>query len=236
MTTVKDLTLEQLKTMLDMQNATNLIIDKDYRKKDYTYSFAGAIEAVEAMEHHGWKWWKKQQRDLPQLQMELVDIWHFILSEYLIECTCPSYFLNRSIGNPGDKIIFNSTIYEFCNMSTLDKLKVFAAKAFVDCHSVPLFFSILKDCYMTPQDLFKMYVGKNVLNKFRQDHGYKTGDYIKIWNGQEDNEHLFKFISVLDPQSKDFSKFLYEMLSKYYKNMIRSIQHEEECYINRGKS
>ena len=35
--------------------------------------------------------------------------------------------------------------------------------------------------------LYKLYVGKNILNKFRQDHGYKDGSYIKIWNGEEDN-------------------------------------------------
>ena len=28
---------------------------------------------------------------------------------------------------------------------------------------------------------------KNILNKFRQDHGYKDRSYIKIWNGVEDN-------------------------------------------------
>ena len=35
--------------------------------------------------------------------------------------------------------------------------------------------------------LYTLYVGKNILNKFRQDHGYKEGSYIKIWNGEEDN-------------------------------------------------
>jgi hypothetical protein len=35
--------------------------------------------------------------------------------------------------------------------------------------------------------LYKLYVGKNILNQFRQDHGYKEGTYIKIWNGEEDN-------------------------------------------------
>jgi hypothetical protein len=30
-------------------------------------------------------------------------------------------------------------------------------------------------------------MGKNILNQFRQDHGYKEGIYIKVWNGEEDN-------------------------------------------------
>ena len=35
--------------------------------------------------------------------------------------------------------------------------------------------------------LYRLYVGKNVLNQFRQDHGYKEGSYVKEWNGLEDN-------------------------------------------------
>ena len=35
--------------------------------------------------------------------------------------------------------------------------------------------------------LYRLYVGKNILNQFRQDHGYKEGSYIKVWNGEEDN-------------------------------------------------
>jgi len=35
--------------------------------------------------------------------------------------------------------------------------------------------------------LYRLYVGKNILNQFRQDHGYKEGHYVKIWNGLEDN-------------------------------------------------
>ncbi len=37
------------------------------------------------------------------------------------------------------------------------------------------------------ETLYQLYIGKNILNKFRQDHGYKEGSYIKIWNGEEDN-------------------------------------------------
>ena len=36
---------------------------------------------------------------------------------------------------------------------------------------------------------------KNVLNKFRQDNGYKEGTYRKIWNGKEDNVVLSEILS-----------------------------------------
>ena len=37
------------------------------------------------------------------------------------------------------------------------------------------------------EELYSLYIGKNVLNQFRQDNGYKEGTYIKMWNGEEDN-------------------------------------------------
>ena len=37
-------------------------------------------------------------------------------------------------------------------------------------------------------DLYSMYIIKNALNKFRQDNGYSTGEYSKMWAGREDNE------------------------------------------------
>ena len=38
---------------------------------------------VELLDHFGWKWWKLQPGDLDQVRLELVDIWHFGLSDLL---------------------------------------------------------------------------------------------------------------------------------------------------------
>ncbi len=37
------------------------------------------------------------------------------------------------------------------------------------------------------RELYRLYIGKNILNIFRQDHGYKRGNYKKVWGGKEDN-------------------------------------------------
>ena len=37
------------------------------------------------MDHYGWKWWKKQSPDTEQVKLELVDIWHFGLSQLILE-------------------------------------------------------------------------------------------------------------------------------------------------------
>ena len=56
-------------------------------------------------------------------------------------------------------------------------------------------FCVTRDLGLNMEDIFKLYVGKSVLNEFRQNNGYKEGTYIKIWDGNEDNEVL---TSILD--------------------------------------
>ncbi|HEY5740253.1 MAG TPA: dUTP diphosphatase, partial [Gammaproteobacteria bacterium] len=58
--------------------------------------------------------------------------------------------------------------------------------------------------------------GKNVLNFFRQDHGYKEGSYVKQWHGREDNEHLSELLSQLDSGSADFREQVYRGLEQRY--------------------
>jgi hypothetical protein len=65
-------------------------------------------------------------------------------------------------------------------------------------------------------DLFKQHVGKNVLNVFRQDRGYKAGTYIKIWDGREDNEHLADVLGLVDLNAGDVRDALYRSLKAIY--------------------
>ena len=82
--------------------------------------------------------------------------------------------------------------------------------------SLSLFEALLHDCEMEWNDLFKHYVGKNVLNVFRQDHGYKAGTYIKIWEGREDNEHLVDVLEIVDLESANVRDELYNTLKAKY--------------------
>jgi len=69
---------------------------------------------------------------------------------------------------------------------------------------------------MDLNELFRQYVGKNTLNFFRQDHGYKDGSYIKMWHGEEDNEILAKLVNELDASAADFQQQLYNALKEKY--------------------
>lgn len=62
------------------------------------------------------------------------------------------------------------------------------------------------------------YIAKNTLNSFRNSNGYNTGEYVKIWNGREDN------MVAMDIMSKhpDYTpEELYVELIESYANAIR---------------
>ena len=50
-------------------------------------------------------------------------------------------------------------------------------------------------CGVNLYSLYESYIAKNVLNRFRQNNGYKEGSYKKIWNGREDNEVMSEILS-----------------------------------------
>ena len=60
----------------------------------------------------------------------------------------------------------------------------------------------MTDCQLNRTELFRQYVGKNVLNFFRQDNGYKEGTYRKFWSGREDNEVLVDILQSLDESTR----------------------------------
>ena len=66
------------------------------------------------------------------------------------------------------------------------------------------------------QTLYRLYVGKNILNQFRQDNGYKEGTYIKVWNGDEDNVVMKK---IWEKNTEITPELLYRELSKLYRQL-----------------
>src|SRR5690606_40039969 len=70
--------------MLKLQDRLNSLINPQWIDGGARFLRAAFVESAEALEHYGWKWWKKQSTDLPQVQMELIDILHFYLSHTLV--------------------------------------------------------------------------------------------------------------------------------------------------------
>jgi dimeric dUTPase (all-alpha-NTP-PPase superfamily) len=212
------LTETQLLSMLEMQDGMNKKVNPDWVAANNNWHRAIQVEAVEAIEHHGWKWWKKQNCDMAQLRMELVDIWHFILSTVIQNTRGSIRFATiEMISELSQKSVqFDNQHYILAKMSLLEKLDLLVGLSAAKRTSLALFNSLLSDCGMSWVELFKQYTGKNVLNIFRQDYGYKAGTYIKIWNGREDNEHLVELLDIIDLSADNVHDELYRTLKSRY--------------------
>ena len=163
--------------MLSLQTSMNIKVDPNWVEARYPYLRAVVIEAAEAIEHHGWKWWKKQEKDLPQLQMELIDIWHFILSEILLRNQADQ---DKSLTALTDSLRDSSTqnVINFDDqhilineLDLIAKFELLIALSVSRRIELALFASIMTDCEISWTELYCQYVGKNVLNMFRQDKG-----------------------------------------------------------------
>lgn len=208
--------------MLSLQAAMNAKVDPNWVSARYPYLRAVVIEAAEAIEHHGWKWWKKQQKDLPQLQMELIDIWHFLLSEILLREDGDEAVALLKLEQMMDALDGSATIdfdgqrYELSAMDLLSQLELLIGLSAARKIDLRVFAAIMGHCEMDWTELFCQYVGKNVLNFFRQDNGYQEGSYQKMWNGREDNEYLVEVMAGLDPADAEYQTKLYSALSQHY--------------------
>jgi hypothetical protein len=216
------LSTSQAATMVSLQAGMNAKVDENWLVARYPYLRAVVIEGAEAIEHHGWKWWKHQELDLPQLQMELIDIWHFMLSELILneqgdfERSTEVLLTKLSTDLGSTSINFDTREYSLADLDLVAKIELLIGTSVARRVELGLFAAIMVDCELSWDDLYCQYVGKNVLNFFRQDNGYKQGTYQKVWNGQEDNEHLVEVLEVLDAKDEQFQVLLYTALQERY--------------------
>ena len=198
----------QIKQMLTMQDAMNSRVSDTWRENGYEWYRAIWVECAEMLDHHGWKWWKHQEIDIAQVQLELVDIFHFGLSLRLMAGATVENITDTlaiELTQSSDEKDFKIALENLASAAVSNKS--FDAIALADC---------MRLMNMDLDELFRQYVGKNTLNFFRQDHGYKEGTYIKIWNGEEDNEVLANLVNTLDASATDFQQQLYAALEEKY--------------------
>jgi len=185
------------------------------------------LEAAELVDSYPWKHWKNitAEPDYDNIKIEIVDIWHFVMSEALRD-----YKVNQKgdlVKLAGDMTDL-SYFKKFTDTSEDISLDVYEQIAvvenllktlFTDTDVLTLvnaFYKMSADLGINLDELYKLYIGKNILNKFRQDHGYKEGRYIKNWLGVEDNVVMQKLLAQNPVISPDR---LYELLeSEYSKN------------------
>jgi dimeric dUTPase (all-alpha-NTP-PPase superfamily) len=220
--------LQQLKVMLDLQNNMNTKVHENWRDQEFQWYRAIWVECAELLDHYGWKWWKKQTPDLDQVILELIDIWHFGLSVLLqqhvdlnvIAQEVEDRFRNSlDTVEPVKALQAEDKSAEFRLNVESFALETLQSRSF----SVEGFARLMGGVGLSFDRLYSQYVGKNVLNFFRQDHGYKDGTYKKQWGNKEDNEHLVELLQQLDTKSLHFKDELYDALSARYFSLLKNL-------------
>jgi len=179
------------------------------------------LEAAELIESYPWKHWKNidAKPNYENIKVELVDIWHFVMSEALRV----NYKNNKTIEELAQKIenlIANLNVKKPVNYyEEIEAIEDFIKKLLCNFNLdsfIVSFFKLCKKLELDFDTLYKLYIGKNILNKFRQDNGYKDGSYIKIWNGKEDNEVMQEILNSSNAITPDE---LYKKLQEAYKSV-----------------
>jgi dimeric dUTPase (all-alpha-NTP-PPase superfamily) len=199
---------QQILTMLELQDAMNRKVNEEWREAGYPWYRAIWTECAEMLDHYGWKWWKHQKPDMQQVHLEIVDIWHFALSDLILHNAGFEEAAQTAMDGLGQaaEVVDLRTSIEQLAMASIQKQSA----------DIGRFATVMRAAELDFDELFKTYVGKNVLNFFRQDHGYKEGSYIKLWNGREDNECLAEILADLDAESAEFGDEVYRRLQQAY--------------------
>lgn len=209
---------ELIRKMFEKQNELNIHTNgADWKtNKDLKWYRAIWTECAELLDYTNWKWWRKQDVSFKDIEMEVIDIWHFAMSDMMSvhsmeTCIEKTYSHFESEFESQGKV----------SLEMIQKrTETFAGWILINYEfSLDSFIKLCSCLNMGIDDIYKLYMGKNVLNKFRQDNGYKQKTYIKIWNGQEDNIYLMKFLENIEVIDNDFEEKIYRNLETTYNNL-----------------
>ncbi len=182
------------------------------------------LEAAELVESYPWKHWKSidAKPDYGNIKIETVDIWHFVMSEalrvYAIENLGGIGELAAAMTSTKAYRAFETGVKEEVrdHYDEIAQVEMLVGMLFGSAtveEWTAQFYRVALQSRLDLDALYRLYVGKNILNRFRQDHGYKEGTYRKIWGGEEDNvvmQRLLEAEEALSPEA------LYAALKKAY--------------------
>ena len=215
------------KKLNDDTNGANWELGINKFDKEINWLRCIHMEVSELIDSTPWKHWKNisAEPDFDNIHIELVDVWHFLMSYILQETNIPkavslvnthciyealemSDIDTKIIVKEAEKLSYIAFAIETGNMPAFSGVERFIDQFFRCCKLSGLSFTWLQ----------KLYIGKNALNKFRQDNGYKEGTYIKTWNGDEDNVVMIAVLEACDDISYDS---VYNELENKYKELTK---------------
>ncbi len=175
------------------------------------------------MDRVHWKWWKASPgpEDMVQQRIELVDIWHFALSLALEGGEPPDNVTQDFMQGWNIQRDSAGAAPDLIERVAFISLGLLQGYPDADVRGLIKAFGSAARHYDLPLDaLFTLYVGKNALNHFRAQNGYKTGGYRKHWSdGREDNGHLEDVMAQADAastQPSDLMPYVMARLQERY--------------------
>jgi dimeric dUTPase (all-alpha-NTP-PPase superfamily) len=222
----KLLLMLQLQNQLnDSTNGENWVKGLTKNQKEINWKRCIYMECAEMIDSFSWKHWKNiaAEPDWDNLQIEVVDVWHFIMSlaieDYArnMKGTIEDIAINVSGFDSFNAISAANSSFEVQSkvIAQVEEIMFLVLKKdeFDINKLIEEFFVLVTMSGLDLSTLYKLYVGKNILNQFRQDNGYKEGTYIKVWNGDEDNvimQNIWQKNEDIKPDG------LYKELAKLY--------------------
>ncbi len=203
---------------------------QDIEHKKYDYWMAVLDETAEVLGSRHWKWWKDSSAlgeiDWDNVQVELIDIFHFMLSISIQINHQDTIFMslmsieksNNDNHLPPERApdFFNKFWNEFMMAVWQKSLPLLVVKW------TEYWYKSGGDFNTLARDYFI----KNALNDIRQEFGYATGGYQKMWRSVsdpsklvEDNEvagNLLKTKEITENLTVDSIKDMKDILRRYY--------------------
>lgn len=186
------------------------------------------MECAEMVDSFSWKHWKSlnQEADWDNLQIEVIDVWHFIMSLAIEDYSknlkggIEELAINIAHLPAFSKIDVTNSAFD-TQENVIKKVEDVIRLSLVEENFeleklIESFFDLAVMSGLDLQSLYRLYVGKNILNQFRQDNGYKDGSYIKIWDGKEDNVVMKR---IWEENGDIKPNLLYTELEKTYNSL-----------------
>lgn len=180
------------------QDEVNEHITKGWKHVEREWFRAIWTECGEAMGYLTWPWWKNisdrkfaTEQERLDFYVELCDILHFGVSEMLARN--PSITSTPSVA--AKLAEHASFVLDRPGHTLVEEVEKVATEALVHYRfDTVSFFRACQLSGLGVVGVLAYYVGKNVLNHFRQENGYKERKYRKNWGTaakpEEDNVHL----------------------------------------------
>ena len=208
---MKDIKERLIEHFYIQDSLNKFLVGENWREEIPSYKILSAIlsEIGELVDSTGFKWWTKQDVDENNIKIEIVDIWHFLLTWFLKHNKDEKWIIEGIVDNMiethEDTLIYNAYLgvnkYEVLIDDLISFIywlkkedKNYMFEAFNS------FSTIIADMDIFLDEFDEIYRKKVEINKERKKRGYDKDSSKKYIEGKEDNELLAKQLKLFEEE------------------------------------